>query len=114
MCLNYKIETVKKYFCVLLVHAPGALVVRLLFQRKKVRIALEEDDGNGSVLTQHSRNCLASMGEVKFRPHVSLVMGSFQYTKHSEAWPIRVPKIETNNMIINIIIVNMFLQTWLN
>jgi hypothetical protein len=27
---------------------------------------------------QHSLNCFASMGEVKFNPHVSLVMGSFQ------------------------------------
>ena len=31
------------------------------------------------------------MGEVKFRPQVSLVLGSFQYTKHSLAWPILVP-----------------------
>lgn len=30
------------------------------------------------ILTQHSLNCFASMGEVKFKPHVSLVMGSFQ------------------------------------
>lgn len=43
------------------------------------------------VLTQHSLNCLASIGDVKLRPHVSLVIGSFQYTKHSDAWPIRVP-----------------------
>lgn len=42
-------------------------------------------------LTQHSRNCFASIGDVKFKPHVSLVIGSFQYTKHSDAWPIRVP-----------------------
>lgn len=32
----------------------------------------------GHLLTQHSRNCLASMGEVKFKPQVSLVIGSFQ------------------------------------
>ena len=44
-----------------------------------------------SELTQHSLNCLASMGEVKLRPQVSLVLGSFQYTKHSLAWPILVP-----------------------
>lgn len=43
------------------------------------------------ILTQHSRNCFASMGDVKFSPHVSLVMGSFQYTKHSDACPMRVP-----------------------
>lgn len=29
-------------------------------------------------LTQHSLNCLASIGEVKFNPHVSLVIVSFQ------------------------------------
>lgn len=44
-----------------------------------------------SILTQHSRNCLASIGDVKFKPHVSFVIGSFQYTKHSDAWPMRVP-----------------------
>lgn len=43
-------------------------------------------------LTQHSLNCLASIGDVKFNPHVSFVIGSFQYTKHSDACPIRVPK----------------------
>ena len=43
------------------------------------------------ILTQHSLNCLASIGDVKLRPHVSLVIGSFQYTKHSDACPIRVP-----------------------
>ena len=30
------------------------------------------------LLTQHSLNCFASMGEVKLRPHVSLVAVSFQ------------------------------------
>ena len=45
-------------------------------------------------LTQHSLNCLASMGEVKLSPHVSLVAVSFQYTKHSDAWPIRVPAMK--------------------
>lgn len=30
------------------------------------------------ILTQHSLNCLASMGDVKFKPHVSFVIGSFQ------------------------------------
>lgn len=34
--------------------------------------------GKGTELTQHSLNCLASIGEVKFRPQVSLVIGSFQ------------------------------------
>ena len=42
--------------------------------------------------TQHSRKARASAGDVKLRPHVSLVAGSFQQTKHSEAWPIRVPE----------------------
>jgi hypothetical protein len=49
------------------------------------------DSKHKPVLTQHSLNCLASIGDVKLRPHVSLVIGSFQYTKHSDAWPIRVP-----------------------
>lgn len=44
------------------------------------------------VLTQHSLNCLASIGDVKFKPQVSLLCGSFQYAKHSEANPIFVPK----------------------
>lgn len=43
------------------------------------------------ILTQHSRNCFASMGDVKFSPQVSFVIGSFQYTKHSDACPMRVP-----------------------
>lgn len=30
------------------------------------------------ILTQHSRNCLASIGDVKLSPQVSLVIGSFQ------------------------------------
>lgn len=44
-----------------------------------------------SLLTQHSLNCFASIGDVKFSPHVSFVIGSFQYTKHSDACPILVP-----------------------
>lgn len=44
-----------------------------------------------ALLTQHSLNCLASIGEVKFKPQVSLLCGSFQYAKHSEANPIFVP-----------------------
>jgi len=44
------------------------------------------------ILTQHSLNCLASIGDVKFKPQVSLLCGSFQYAKHSEANPIFVPK----------------------
>lgn len=51
-----------------------------------------ERRGKGRRLTQHSLNCFASMGDVKFKPQVSLVIGSFQYTKHSDAWPMRVPK----------------------
>jgi len=49
------------------------------------------------ILTQHSLNCLASIGDVKLRPHVSLVIGSFQYTKHSDACPIRVPVRKKNS-----------------
>lgn len=45
------------------------------------------------MLTQHSLNCLASIGDVKFNPQVSLLCGSFQYAKHSEANPIFVPKM---------------------
>jgi len=48
------------------------------------------------VLTQHSLNCLASIGDVKFKPQVSLLCGSFQYAKHSEANPIFVPKNKRN------------------
>lgn len=50
-----------------------------------------DSDEKDIILTQQSLNCLASIGEVKFKPQVSLVIGSFQYTKHSDAWPILVP-----------------------
>lgn len=46
------------------------------------------------------------MGDVKFSPHVSLVMGSFQYTKHSDACPMRVPgnKNITTNLNFNYVL----------
>ena len=40
-----------------------------------IRIRVEELD---LLPSQHSRNCLASIGEVKLSPQVSLVEGSFQ------------------------------------
>lgn len=40
---------------------------------------------NKYILTQHSLNCFASIGDVKFNPQVSFVIGSFQYTKQSDA-----------------------------
>lgn len=51
------------------------------------------------ILTQHSRNCFASMGDVKFSPQVSFVMGSFQYTKHSDACPMRVPAGQQRGLV---------------
>jgi hypothetical protein len=57
----------------------------------------EEGFASVFVLTQHSLNCFASIGDVKLRPQVSFVMGSFQYTKHSDACPMRVPK--TKDMV---------------
>ena len=44
-----------------------------------------------TLLTQHSLNCLALKGDVKFSPHVSFFEVSLQYTKHSDACPILVP-----------------------
>lgn len=42
------------------------------------RVCTECNTNCKRILTQHSRNCLASMGDVKLRPQVSLVIGSFQ------------------------------------
>lgn len=74
-------------------NASGVVVSISFFKAKNLAIVS---------LTQHSRNCFASMGEVKFKPHVSFVIGSFQYTKHSDAWPIRVPDKKRKKLGVSI------------
>ena len=46
-----------------------------LLEAALIRIRVEELE---RLPSQHSRNCLASIGEVKLSPQVSLVEGSFQ------------------------------------
>lgn len=56
------------------------------------------------------------MGDVKFKPQVSLVIGSFQYAKHSDACPIRVPKMQSSGqqMVFFIGFCTIFLLTFGN
>lgn len=72
-------------------------MTNLIEQNRKINVAKKKKKNSGTMknrkstphqpffsifhaiqLTQHSRNCLASIGDVKFKPHVSFVIGSFQ------------------------------------
>lgn len=59
-------------------HAEEARAELSRGSQKKEEVRGERLEAKERRLTQHSLNCFASMGDVKFKPQVSLVIGSFQ------------------------------------